>query len=174
MVRSVRLAPSSWLFLLLPWADRRSGHGLRRQSRCRQSSAASCSILTNRALQRPACSLPLAASPRGFGLCSQHAPGDSFLYLSRFRPEDRNCSRYFRWQGIYRSDLEAYRTTICAPAMVVVAANPGGRAVGFQKLKEREPQEPAAGPPGLVWDLGRWFSGACSPGRRPGPGLPLL
>ena len=87
------------VFLLLPWADRRSGHGLRRQSRCRQSSAASRSILTNRALQRPACSLPLAASLRGFRLCSQHAPGDSFLYLSRFGPEDRNCSRYSGGKG---------------------------------------------------------------------------
>lgn len=144
---SLRLPGSS---CCCPWADRRSGHGLRRQSRCRQSPAVGCSILTNRALQRLACSLPLAASLRGFGLCSQHAPGDSFLYLSRFGPEDRNCSRYFRWQGIYCSDLEAYRTTICAPVMVVVAANPGRRAVSFQKLREREPQEPAAGPPGLV------------------------
>ena len=74
-----------------PWANRLCGHLVcERRSRCRQSAVAGSCTLMSRALQRPAC--PLAAPWPGFRLCSQRAPGDSFLCLSRFGQEDRNCS----------------------------------------------------------------------------------
>lgn len=114
----------------------------------------------------------LAAASLPFeGVCyPQHfASRDEFLYVSSSDEEDRNCSRYFKQEGICPGALEAPQTTDSAGTMVAAAAKPlsAFRKSGNTRLPGTCRRSASAGP----WTV---ISRGCSNCRESRPDRPLL